>query len=750
MAYEHRLERLRPLVDAHSAEFRQRAQDRSPIEQRWLEDLRQYHGKEDEKTERETEQRKRSRITVNLTRPKTDTMSAKLGDLLFPRDDKNWGIDPTPIPELTKAAAQAKEEADRAEQEREELERQALEAGDPDLAGQAANAQALAMGLRNKAEAAAGVMEEARRRCKAMEAEMADQLTACDYANENRDAIHQGCILGPSVLKGPVTDDRTPRRWRRNETGGYELQAIAAAKPAFRHVNVLNYFPQIVRRVEDSEGHYERHLYSKQKIRRLQHAGFDKEALRALLKEDPADGTPQLLTDIAALSGEKTAKSAKQYHVIEYNGPVSDEDMLKLVEIFDGPEAAAQMEEQFDPLETVQATIWFCQGHLLKFGIYPLDSGEELYSVFNIVEDETCLFGYGIPYILRNPQKMLNAATRIMMDNAGITTGPQVLINTEAVEPEDGEWNLRPFKIWKVKAGIPKDERIFDQFSFNSHQPEAAAIMQIAQKFMDDEAGIPQLAQGEQGSGVTKTFQGMALLMNATNVIFRRVVRNYDKNVTLPNIRRLYHWNMQFNPKEELKGDYEVDARGSSVLLVREIQAQNALSAVLQFSGHPVLGRLIKDKDLLREALSLMLFTPDKFLKTDDELAREEEEERKRLEEQGQQGNPEFALKGKELELREAQLMSDAQKAMNDNALQMEELASRERVAAMQLQGQMITLSEKTGMELEKISAQSETALAKMLAELQDKREQRVHEKEQLAGEMHSTLITGQSAGGLA
>jgi hypothetical protein len=44
---------------------------------------------------------------VKLTRHKTNGWAARLSDLLFPTDEKNWGIQPTPMPELAKAAKQA-------------------------------------------------------------------------------------------------------------------------------------------------------------------------------------------------------------------------------------------------------------------------------------------------------------------------------------------------------------------------------------------------------------------------------------------------------------------------------------------------------------------------------------------------------------------------------------------------------------------------------------------------------------------
>ena len=59
-------------------------------------------------------------------------------------------------------------------------------------------------------------------------------------------------------------------------------------------------------------------------------------------------------------------------------------------------------------------------------------------------------------------------------------------------------------------------------------------------------------------------------------------------------------------------------------------------------------------------------------------------------------------------------------------------------------------LAEKSNIELERIRASSEAALAATMTKLQDSREERQHKKEQLVGEVQATLITGQASGGLA
>ena len=200
-------------------------------------------------------------------------------------------------------------------------------------------------------------------------------------------------------------------------------------------------------------------------------------------------------------------------------------------------------------------------GELLKFGLHHLDSGDPIYSVFCLEKDDASIFGFGIPYIMRDPQKAMASAWRIMLDNAGLSSGPQIVINDQVIEPQNGVWALEPRKIWLRKSGAPKNEKPFEFFEIESHLDELTALIELCKKNVDEETSLPVITQGEQGAHITKTAQGMSLLMNSANIVFRRIVKNWDDDLTTPSIRRMYDFLMQFSKKENIKGDYEVDAR---------------------------------------------------------------------------------------------------------------------------------------------------------------------------------------------
>lgn len=715
--------RLAGIVGRMQAEVENRITKRKPLEDRWIEDLEQYHGRYDTKTDRALkDDDAKSKLFINLTRPKTDAMSARLMDLLFPTDDRNWGIGPTPVPMLNDDASAAVKALREIEDQLEAMQKQQEAAGqgeDPAAAPPATDPALEALEekaeySRKKAARLQAIIEEARHRADAMALEIEDQLSESSYHASMRDVIDDACKLGTGVAKGPITGDKVRKGWKKQKTvdpetgeavsGAYELDAANADQtPAMRYTNIWDFFPDMdVRDIQTGEGTFERHLLNTRGLRKLgQLPGFDKDALRRLLAKKPNGVAPHYLTQLRDITKSIQNVGKDTYHVYEYSGPLSAED-IRDIALAKQDDAALGEVAELDPLTEVNVILWFCDGEVLKIAPYPFDSGETLYSVFNLIKDEASVFGYGIPHVMAHPQRALNAGWRIMLDNAGLASGPQIVIATDLIEPTDGDWTLKPRKTWQAKAGIPQDRRAFMTYDIPMHQEEMANIIAISKQFIDDMTGMPSITQGEDITGPQRTAQGTALLMNSANVTFRRIVKAFDDDMTVPNIRRLYDWNMQFNPKDEIKGDYSVDARGSSVLLVRELQAQNLMVIALQLGAHPIYGPMLKNKELLRKLFQAHMIPADEVLLSSDEIdaimasAAKPEEDPEAMRVQ-----MEAEARSQDQEIKRAEIEAKIQIANMENG-------TRQTVAELNHQTAMMSLAEKMNMQVDQLEAMLE------------------------------------------
>jgi hypothetical protein len=662
-------ERLSAFVSALEQESKRRVMRRTAVEQRWIENLRQLHGKYDDLTLTRIEQAKGSSVFVNLTATKTEAMIARIYDLLFPTDERNWAIDPTPVPTLTREAEEAMAMVQKAH-DAAEAQKAAMQ--EAEAQGQMPTAQAREQDMRqaeaieNDARAAADnlqkALDEARKRSRLMEEEIADQLSGCNFPAEARDMIVDACEIGFGVIKGPVLNERPAKKWQQGQEG-YSLEVVGDTAPGAFRVDPWNYFPDPdSRRVEDGNGHYERHFLNASQLRKLaKRPDMDKNAIRDVLLEGPVKGeVPSYLSDLHQINGETEGLLADKFVVWEFTGPVEREDLATLAEAMWSPEERAGFDpSQIDPLLELGVRVWFSQGKVLSFALHPLDSCDSLYSVFTIREDPISPFGYGIPHIMASPQSILNGAYRMMMDNSGLGAGPQVLVNKEVVSPEDGDWTLRPRKVWLMNStALTQQIAPFQAINIDTHQAELQAIITLAAQTIDEVTAMPQITQGEPGSTTQQTAQGLAMLLTSANVSFRRIIKNFDDNVTVRLLSRFYHWNMQFSSRAEIKGDYDVVARGSSVLLVREMQAQNLVMVANAFGDHAVYGPMIKHSDLLRAIFRAHMIPADEIVYSDAEFERRQRDQQPQKDPAVQVAEMEAQMQQEELKIRREEMQA--------------------------------------------------------------------------------------------
>ena len=145
-----------------------------------------------------------------------------------------------------------------------------------------------------------------------------------------------------------------------------------------------------------------------------------------------------------------------------------------------------------------------------------MDSDERPFAVFSW-EDESSIFGRR-PLLMRNPQKVINTAWRMMMDNAGLSVADQLVVNKELHQPADGSWEMTPKKVW------PRDKTrsVAEAFVvlYASHQVELGNIFSMARHWQT-RTNLPLIAQGEMARTL-QTSSGMAMLMNSSNIVLKR------------------------------------------------------------------------------------------------------------------------------------------------------------------------------------------------------------------------------------
>ena len=651
---------------------------RSQIEQRWLDDIRQYHGQYDSREQSRLEQQGGSKVYVNITRNKTNAAEARLQDMLFPTDDKNWAINPTPVPEI---------------------ELQAMQSLDQDPAIRARELESIAQ-----------------KQAEQMETEIDDQLTESKYQVKSRDVIHDACQLGTAVLKGPVIIGRSKKRWDTMPDGMSMLQVVEALEPSLERVDPWDFYPDMSARTPDEfEFVFERRRMSKKQLRDLAKLpGVMVSQIRELISNSAKSThiAKDFVDDIRGITGIDTVGEGNKYEIWEYHGPISKTELIDALSMQENDLDVEEVDELDDEVEAV---VFFSGTQVIKVSINPMDSDERPYAVFNWEKDESSVFGFGVPYLMRNPQKLINASWRMMMDNAGLSSADQIVINKSLISPADGDWRMTPKKVWNLKAQNRSPAEAFASFSTPSHQGELSNIFMMARQLADEETNLPLIAQGEQSANVTKTSSGMAMLMNSSNIVLRKAVKNWDDDITGPLIRRFYDWNMQFSTRPEIKGDFAIEARGSGALLVREKQQENLMIyANISATNEEFFKR--RNWEGLDKEIAKSLEVPyESITKSDSDI----EEMEQMAMEQAQQPDPEAAAAQMAMQLESAKLQLEQQKAQSSAQLEMQKLQFEQAQTEWKQNFEMMKLQQEGDIKSAEINSRQSIQQAQLQARTQ-------------------------------
>ena len=535
----------------------------------------------------------RSTVVMNITRPYVDAAAARVADMLLPTDDTPWGLKPTPIPsrnfELPDAALTQPMGAPPGIG--------AMMPGQPPFPADP---------LQQAIQQAQAQDSQAKDAAEKATTQIEDWLVQCQWHAEVRKMIEDTARLGTGVLKGP-TPARMKSRMMKRESGIMQLVIEESIVPESKCISPWNFFPDGVcgENIQDGSGTWERDTLSAKSVRELKALdGYIESQIDRVLEEGPQGKYIDAYTN----SGKVKANDRDVYEVWYYYGAADREDL-----------DAAGVELPDDTDVTAHCLVTMVNDRVIKAAINPLDSGEFPYDVMVWQRKSGLPYGTGVAMQISTPQRMLTAAVRNLNDNAGLSAGPQIAMRKSAVTPADGRWELTPRKMWWVNEDSDAQtvQQAFQVYNIPTMQAELQNIAQFAMKMAEDVTGMPALMQG-QNTNAPDTVGGMQMMQNNAGTVLRRIARLFDDRVTEPHIRRYYEWLMLNGEDDDCKGDFQIDARGSTALVERDLQNQ-AIAQMGQLAMNPAFG--IDPEKWFSEMLKSQRLDPSRFTMDDEKKA---------------------------------------------------------------------------------------------------------------------------------
>ncbi len=551
--------------------------------------------------------------------------------------------------------------------------------------------------------------EEAEEKVEKGEDRIKDWLVECHYHTEVRRVLEDSAIVGTGVLKGPVPILSTAKLTKKTDSG-VALIIEKKTTPASFHVKPENFFPDPSCGDNIHRGSYV----------------FERDDITAKtlteLKQDPLYLSAQIDLVLDEGPGKKNYSSGIKSETTNYSDSYEIWYGYCMLSKKDVSAAMMDTSEVDKPDDLIPVVITLVNDTVIKAALNPLDSGEFPFDVMPWQRQEGKWAGIGVARQGRTPQEMLNASTRVLMENAGLGGSPQLIIREELIRPADGSWDITRGKVWIVteRADVRSVSDAITTIDIPIIQNDLSAIIQLAYKMMEDSTGILFIMQGQQGSA-PDTVGGMEILQRNSSAILRRLARTFDESITEPHIRRYYEHLLMYGSDDE-KGDMQINAIGSTALVEREINAMQA-QQLLQASLNPTFG--IDPEKAMEEVLKSQRFISDKWLMSDAkkkenaqnqpmipqlEVAKlKSEAEQSRV--QAQEDTKRFKIKSD----------MDRDQVYSQGVARRDEMSSQKAVMEMQLKKElaMLDYANKNQISLDKVKA--DLAQTTMKLQLQEK-----------------------------
>jgi hypothetical protein len=552
---------------------------RRPKELEWLEDLRQYKGLYDPDVRIEPDC---SHVYPKMTRSKVNIVLSKLHEMLFPELDRNYEVTCTPEPKLNRevvmgiATSLIKQPPVDPQTGQIQIDPQTNQPMQPIPP----TPDELKRAMKYYAQATA----------EKMQSEMDDQLLEMEYPEETKKVLRSGLLYGTGILGGPLIERRTKREWKQDDiTAEYIENNSNIDVPYMKFVRIWDWYPDMsVTDYKQASGFFERSVMTKHDIRGLmKRPDFYKDVIEQFLTDHPdGDYVPESwevdLQNIEVQASSKEERTVvqtsttgntdalnrtsyrqggKKYEVLQFWGYIDGEDL----------EACGVTRPDGKPIDISReyaAHVWLLGKNVIKSMLF--EGALDHYKIFYYEKDETSIFGEGLTRVIRHSQIAISSAARMVLDNGACVSGPQVEVNWSLLHDGTDLNSFYPRKIWyrdgkDITAQYPAVRSI----TFDSHITELISIITLFTGFSDQESCLPTWLISEQVNNENaKQTSGKQSTITAS---IKDVVKNFD-TFTEHVMRDLYAWNMEFNPRQDIKGDFQCKPRGVSSLVMKEIR----------------------------------------------------------------------------------------------------------------------------------------------------------------------------------
>ena len=544
--------------------------------------------------------------------------------------------------------------------------------------------------------------------CTKMSDEIEAQLEAAKYSLNCRRSMWDRVVMGTGVMKGPNSAGKLVRSYEKIGGSTTWIPSVTVDyAPVILRVNPWFFYPdETTDETAKLNDTIETHPMTALELKKyMKHEGFRSEAIARVLEKKPEEFNSTNWADFAKLSENNPNLYKDKYLVLEYHGPITKTQLDKM-----------EIEPCYESInDEYYGEVWVCQGEVIRIELENIEASFSVPYYISVWEkDPGSVFGYGVPLMMEDAQRVVNESWHMILDNSAISSGPQVAMQKSLIEPANGKWELGPRQIWYLTDMQATVDQAIQFFNVPNVTGQIVPIMQMAQGFAEEESGIPLITAGLQSPETGDTATGQLMMRQASTTLLDFMSEEWDDNITGPIIENMYAWNMQNSTRDDIKGAFSVDVRTSTEYKNKQLHIRDLEKLSVESAQNPELAKWINQPVLQKMRLEMMTLPSKSVIKTQEEVDADEQAK-------ANQGPPpemmELELKARKQKLDEDKLAFDIQQGQRQAEMDHEEKMTANQARLVEAQARVAVSQNEKEIALLTLAQKSEEAAAKLTSQ---------------------------------
>lgn len=289
----------------------------------------------------------------------------------------------------------------------------------------------------------------------------------------------------------------------------------------------------------------------------------------------PTQRTENSEIDFNDPQAQVNAGDSDSVDIVEYHGKVPakllskiDEIRSPLDDVLEG-DLASNPDDGDGPL--VEAIVTIANGSvLLRAMANPFVMKDRSIIAFQFEKVPGRFWGRGVSEKGYNPQKALDAEIRARIDALGYVSSPMLGVDSGRI-PRGFKMEIKPGKVW-LTQGPPADVlQAVGVGEINANTFNQAAEMERMVQMGTGAFDTASALKNQSQSG-SNSLSANSMLMGAFVKRAKRAIRNVDRNLLQPALKKIMWRYMQFDPVR-YKKDIKFQVKAALGIIAREVEA---------------------------------------------------------------------------------------------------------------------------------------------------------------------------------